>query len=135
MLVDANVLMYAAGAVHPHKAASVRFLGRVAESKVDAVVDAEVLQEVLHRYRALRRWSDGRRVYDLARRVFAVVLPITGEDVDRARELMDEHRGLMARDALHCAIAERNTGGLIVSFDRDLDVVAGVHRIEPDRAT
>lgn len=53
ILVDTNVLMYAAGADSRHKEASARFLERVGSGEVDAVIDAEVLQEVLHRYRVL----------------------------------------------------------------------------------
>jgi len=64
ILVDANVLMYAAGSDHQNKSPSIRFLSSVADGSVDAAIDAEVLQEVLQGYRALDRWRDGKRVYD-----------------------------------------------------------------------
>ena len=41
ILVDSNILMYAAGAEHPNKAASVDLLQEVAEGKVNAAVDAD----------------------------------------------------------------------------------------------
>ena len=66
MLVDSNVIMYAAGAAHPNKAPSVAFLDRVARAEIDAAIDAGVLQEILQRYRAIQRWSEGRTVCDLA---------------------------------------------------------------------
>jgi predicted nucleic acid-binding protein len=50
--------MYAAGADHPNKEPSVRFLERVARGEVEAALDAESLQEILHRYRALGRWGE-----------------------------------------------------------------------------
>ena len=50
ILVDSNVLMYTAGSEHPFKARSVAFLERVAEGSIEAVIDAEALQEILHRY-------------------------------------------------------------------------------------
>lgn len=131
ILVDANVLMYAAGAPHPSKARSVRFLERVAEGEEDAVLDAEVLQEVLHRYRALDRWEDGRTVFDSARTLFPVVLPITVEVLDRARTLMDAYPHLLARDALHAAVVIHHELEAVCSFDTDFDPVAGVRRIEP----
>ncbi len=59
MLVDSNGLVYASGAEHPNKHPSVAFLKRVAAREIEATADAEVLQEVIHRYRALRRWSTG----------------------------------------------------------------------------
>jgi predicted nucleic acid-binding protein len=102
-LIDSNVFMYAAGREHPFKRRAARFLEKVAQGAVDAVIDAEVLQEILHRYRALARWPEGRMVYDTARLIFPATLPITTEVMDCARRLLDEHSRLMARDALHAA--------------------------------
>lgn len=131
ILVDANIVMYAAGAEHPQKGPSVAFLERIATGQVEAAVDAEVLQEILHRYRALNRWASGRLVYDLARQVFPLVIPITAEVTDRARTLLDEHREMGARDALHAAVVL--TGGFeaICSYDRDFDAIPGIARREP----
>ena len=131
ILVDANVLMYAAGAPHPHKQGCARFLERVATGEVDAVLDAEILQEILHRYRALDRWEDGRRVFDLARALFPVVLPVTAEVMDRARLLLDAYPHLMARDALHAGVVLEHELEALCSYDRDFDPVAGVRRVEP----
>ncbi|MEJ2068977.1 MAG: type II toxin-antitoxin system VapC family toxin [Syntrophobacterales bacterium] len=131
ILVDANVLMYAAGAAHRHKAASVSFLERVASGEVEAALDAEVLQEVLHRYRAIGRWKEGRKVYDAARRIFPVVLPVTAEVGDRARGLLDEYGRLMARDALHAAFVLEHGLDALCSFDRDFDRIEAVTRLEP----
>jgi predicted nucleic acid-binding protein len=72
ILLDANILMYAGGSSHPNKAPSLAFLERVALGELDACMDAEVLQEILHRYRAIGRWEDGRRVFDYARQVVPV---------------------------------------------------------------
>jgi uncharacterized protein len=131
ILVDANVIMYAAGADHAAKKPSVSFLRRVAGGEVEASVDAEVLQEILHRYRAMGRWEAGRAVYDLARQLFPLVLPVTADVMDRARALLDENEALMARDALHAAVVL--TGGLagICTYDRDFDSIPGVRRMEP----
>jgi hypothetical protein len=131
ILIDANIFMYAAGAEHPHKAPSVALLRRVALGETEAAVDAEVLQEILHRYRAIRRWQDGRQVYALARRIVPLVLAITDQIVDRARDLLDEDPRLSARDALHAAVALDRDIDAICSYDRDLDQVVGLRRIEP----
>ena len=131
ILVDSNIIVYAAGAEHPYKAPSVAFLESVAEGKVEATIDAEVLQELLHRYRALNRWADGRRVYDLARRIFPAVLPVTSEILDRARILLDEYDGLMARDALHAAVVEINSLEAICSYDSDFERITTILRTEP----
>jgi predicted nucleic acid-binding protein len=131
ILVDANVLMYAAGAAHPHKSASLALLDRVAGGQVEAAVDAETLQEILHRYRALNRWREGRRLYDVARRILPLVIPITAEVLDRARALLDLHEGLMARDALHAAVVEVHSLAAICSFDADFDAIPTIRRLQP----
>jgi len=135
ILVDANVPMYAAGADHPNKQPAIGFLESVANGEVEAVVDAEILQEILHRYRALDHWQDGRRVFDLTRTIFPIVLPVTAEVMDRARAILDRHAELMARDALHAAVVQVNGLDGICSFDRDFDAVPGLHRIEPAAST
>ena len=131
ILVDAGVLMYAAGAPHPYKARSVAFLERVAAGDVAATVDAETLQEILHRYRALGRWKDGRRVFDLTRRLFPEVVPVTASVLDTARALLDRHRRLTAHNALHAAVVLEHRLEAICSFDRDFDRIDGVRRLEP----
>ena len=131
IVVDSNVLMYAAGAEHPHKGPSVDFLQRVAEGEIDAIVNAETLQEVLHRYRSIRRWEDGRRVYDLTRRLFPSVQPITDEILDEARRLLDRYTHLVARDAVHAAVCRHVHARALCSYDTDFDSIAEIRRIEP----
>jgi predicted nucleic acid-binding protein len=131
IFLDANVWMYAAGGEHPNKIASVRLLEAIARGEVEATTSTEVLQEILHRYRALNRWQDGGRVYDLARTVVPNVVPVTVQMTDRARELLDRHDNLMARDALHAATCEVIGASYLCSYDADFDAIAGLRRIEP----
>lgn len=132
ILIDANIIMYAAGARHPHKQPSVLLLARVARGEIEAAIDAEILQEILHRYRALGRWVDGRRVYDLTRQLFPSVIPVTAEALDRARRLLDSSEHIMARDALHAAIVMMEGHEAVCSYDRDFDRIPGIRRQEPD---
>lgn len=131
ILVDANILMYAAGAGHPNKQPSVAILERIAVGQVEATIDAEVMQEILHRYRAIGHWNDGRAVYDLTRKIFPSVIPVTADVLDRARRLLDDDDRIMARDALHAAVVL--TAGLeaVCSYDRDFDRIPGIRRQEP----
>ena len=131
ILLDSNILMYAAGAEHPNKAPSVALLRRIADGEVDAAIDAEVLQEILHRYRAIRRWEDGRRVYDLTRTLLPVVLPITAPILDAARAFMDAHPDVTARDALHAAVCLDAGADGLCSYDRFFDRIEGIRRLEP----
>ena len=59
------------------------------------------------------------------------VIPITVEILDRARELLDEYEGLMARDALHAAVVLAHSLEAICSYDRDFDRVQRLRRTEP----
>lgn len=133
ILVDANVLMFAAGSEHPSKAPSVALLEQIADGRLEAGIDAEVLQEILHRYRAIGRWRDGRRVYDAVRTIFPVVFPITAEVTDLARTLLDEVDGLGARDALHAALAVSRGLEIVCSYDHDLDRVPHISRRAPEQ--
>lgn len=130
-LVDSNVLMYAAGAEHRYKAPSLRFLEGVARGREAAALDAEVLQEILHRYRSIGRWEEGRGVYDRARALFPLIIPVTAEIVDEGRRLLDLYPELSARDALHAAVVRVRGLEEIVSYDRDFDGIEGVARSEP----
>ena len=131
ILVDSNILMYAAGEQHPNRAPSIAWLEKVAREEIDGALDAEVLQEILHRYRAIRRWDDGRKVYDLARTILPLVIPVDCAVMDRARELMDRYRTLVARDAVHAAVVLVHNLQGICSYDDDFDLVEGLNRIEP----
>jgi predicted nucleic acid-binding protein len=131
ILLDTNIFMYAAGAAHPNKLPSARMLERVARGEVQAVIDVETLQEILHRYRAIGRWSDGRRVYDLTRQLFPSMVPISVSIMDCARRLLDSHAKLMARDALHAAVVVEEELDVICSYDKDFDKVSEIKRVEP----
>jgi predicted nucleic acid-binding protein len=131
ILLDANILMYAAGVDHPHKAQSLALLQRVATGSIEAGADVEVLQEILYRYRAIGRWQDGKRVYDLARTIVPTWVPIDVDILDRARGLLEDDAALSARDALHVAVCLEVGAEALCSFDRDFDRVAGLRRVEP----
>ena len=130
-LVDTNILVYAAGREHAHKRRSAAFLLAVAGGEVEAAIDSEVLQEILHRYRFLGRWKDGAAVYEEARLVFRDVFPVTAEVTDQARRILDGEASLTARDAVHAAVVKVYGLTSICSFDRDFDRIPGLKRIEP----
>jgi predicted nucleic acid-binding protein len=132
ILVDSNIIMCAAGVEHPHKRLSLHFLERVADGEVEGVIDTQILQEILHRYSSIGQAEDGRTVYDLTREIFPLALPVSVEILDRARALLDEHPGLVARDALHAAVVEIHSLDAICSYDRDFDRIPSIRRVEPE---
>jgi predicted nucleic acid-binding protein len=101
----------------------------VAREEVQAAIDAEVLQEIIHRYSALRRWPEGRDLYDFARGLFARILPITAAVADRAKHLVDADNRISARDAVHAAVVSEYKLEGICTFDRDFDRIRGCRRV------
>lgn len=132
ILVDANIFMYAAGTTHPHKIPSVRFLHEAARLTRECCVNTEVLQEILHRYRSIDRWDEGREVYALAKSIVPTVEPVTVRIMDRTVDLMNRYPDLLARDCLHAAHCLVMGLECICSFDSDFDCIAGINRIEPE---
>lgn len=130
-LVDTNILMYAAGAPHANKEPSVQLLQLAAQEEVDATISMESLQEILHRSRRIKRWKDGRQVYDLARQIFPQPIGVDADVLDVARGLMDDYAALMARDALHAALVLAHSLEGIISYDTDFDRVKSIRRLEP----
>jgi predicted nucleic acid-binding protein len=129
ILVDSNVPMYLVGADHPHKIDAQRLLERLVSERQRLVTDAEVLQEILHRYRAIDRREAIQPAFDALFGVVDEVLPIERRDAELARDVLLAHWPLTARDAIHVAVMQNHGIERIVSFDRGFDAVAGVSRL------
>jgi hypothetical protein len=129
--LDANILMYAAGAAHPLREPCREALTRAVEQEVSLVTDAEVLQEILHRYFSIGRAEIARAVYDSAVRLCDEVLPIDERHTSRALELLLEHSELNPRDAIHVATMEDHGLDRLLSTDQDFDALVQVERIDP----
>ena len=130
--LDANVPIYAAGRPHRLKEPSAQVLMLAAERPAALVTDAEVLQELLHRYLALRLWPQGKEVFhrfaDLMRER---VEPVHAADVEQAALLADEYPELGARDLLHAAVMQRLGVRRLVSADAGFDRLSGLERLDP----
>jgi len=92
------------------------------------VSDAEVLQEILHRYVAIDRRDAIGPAFDALLGLVDAVLPIELEDVTRARALLTSPR-LQARDAIHVAVMQRHGIGQVMSFDGAFDEIPGISRL------
>jgi predicted nucleic acid-binding protein len=129
ILIDSNVPMYLIGAAHPHKIDAQRLLERFVVNRERLVTDAEVLQELLHRYVAIGRRDAIQPAFDALLGVVDAVLPVRDADVLRAREIVLGNDRVSARDALHLAIMEQHSIVRIMSFDRGFDGIPGVARL------
>jgi predicted nucleic acid-binding protein len=129
ILVDSNFPMYLVGADHPLKVDAQRLLERCVADGERIVTDAEVFQEILHRYVAIERRDMIQPAFDVTRGIVDEVLPIERQDVERAKDVVLGAARLSARDALHVAVMERHGIDRILSFDRDFDRVPGLVRV------
>ncbi len=120
--------MYLVGAEHPHKIDAQRLLEKCISDNERLVTDAEVLQEILHRYVAIDRkeaiMPALQAVLGLVDEVFAIEL----RDIERAKDVLLATQRLSARDAIHIAIMERHQVMTIMSFDSGFDGYPGINR-------
>ena len=98
---------------------------------IKAFSASAITSKVKGYFQPTRSRAEGRRLFDLTRVLFPVVLPVTAEVMDRARILLETYPHLMAREGLHAAVVLQHQLDGLCSFDRDFDAVAGVERVEP----
>lgn len=128
IFVDSNIPMYLVGAPHPNRQAAQYLLERAIVEGERLVSDAEVLQEILHRYVAIDRRDAIGPAFEALLGVVDAVLPVELADVQRARTLLGAP-SLRARDAIHVAIMQRHEIDRVLSFDRAFDHVPGITRV------
>ena len=121
--------MYLVGASHPHKANAQRLLEKLITDRQRLVTDAEVLQEILHRYVAIDRRDAIQPAFDALLGVVDQVLAVDGPVVQRAKQIVLGYRLLSARDAVHLSVMEQNGIDRILSFDSGFDGFPGIVRL------
>jgi len=129
IFVDSNVPMYLVGAAHPHKTDAQRILERCIAEDRRLVTSAEVLQEVLHRYVAIRRPDAIQPAFDALLGVVDEVFAVRERDAVRAKEVVLGSPGVSARDALHIAVMEAHGAATIFSFDVGFDAFPMIERL------
>ena len=126
--VDANILIRHLTGDPPTQAVSAtRYLGTADELLLPDLIVADVACVLESFYEAPRA-----QVADTLRAILAFpsIRVVDAELLHRAVEVYDKHR-LDFADAYLIACAERTGVGQIVSFDRDIDRVGTVRRVEP----
>jgi predicted nucleic acid-binding protein len=121
--------MYLVGAPHPNKAKAERLLQKLALERQRLVTDAEVLQEILHRYISIDRRDAIQPAFNAILHVVDQVFPINETVAGRAKEIVLAYRELSARDAVHLAVMEQNGIDHIFSFDTGFDSFPKITRL------
>jgi hypothetical protein len=129
ILLDSNVPMYLIGPSHPLKTDAQRLLEELVSQRRRLVTDAEVLQEILHRYVAINRRYDIQPAFDALLNVVDEVLMVERSTVERAKQIVLAYQRLSTRDAVHVAVMEQHGIAEILSFDSGFDGLPGITRI------
>jgi len=131
ILIDANIFMYAAGKESPQRLPCQRWLERVVAGEGPAAcTDAEVLQEILHRYRSLKVPETGFRIFDAVTQLGIPILAVTDRALREARTLLAQHPALSTRDGLHLGVMREHGIEEVLSYDRGFSEVSWVKRLE-----
>ena len=96
-----------------------------------ALTDAEVLQEILHRYRTLGTGGVGTAMFDAVLGLGIPVLPVTETCLRHARGLLEDAPRISTRDAVHVGVMVEHGISRVLSYDRGFDDVPGIERVEP----
>lgn len=129
ILIDSNIPMYLVGAPHAHKTDAQRLLEKLVTARQRLATDAEVLQEILHRYVAINRRDAIQPAFDALLGIVDEVLPIEQAVAERAKQIVLAYRQLSARDGMHLAVMQRNGIERILSFDSGFDSFPGITRL------
>jgi uncharacterized protein len=121
--------MYLVGGPHPHKSDAQRLLERVTTEQRRLVTDAEVLQEILHRYVSIDRRDAIQPAFDALLGVVDEVLIIDRPVVENAKRVVLGRPGISARDAIHLAVMQHHGIEQILTFDSGFDGFPGIVRL------
>ena len=121
--------MYLVGSPHPNKIAAEQTVAALIARQEKLVSDAEVLQEILHRYAAIGRLDAIQPAFDALLGLADEVFSIEPENVQRAKTILLGKYGLSARDAIHLAVMEQRGIQRLLSFDQGFDQYPNVRRI------
>ena len=132
--LDTNIPIYATGTPHPLKAPCMEIILLAGRYQDAFITDAEVLQEILHRFLAIRRWPERKPMFThFVNLMRDRTVPILAEDVELAADLAEAQPNSEARDLIHLAVMRRLGVTHIISADSGFDGVPGIERLDPAR--
>ena len=133
VFLDVNVPMYAAGQPHRYRDACIWILQEVADDRLAVAIDVEIVQEILYRFGALRRWDDAVRLSQNVLDLVPKVHSVESSDVHAAIDLFRRYAplGVQARDVIHAAVMQHHGLTRIISTDQHFDHIEGLTRLDP----
>ncbi len=133
--LDANVPMYANGRESEFKVPCADLLTAVAERRIEAVTNVEVIQEVVYIYYRRGDLHLGLTIAGEFTDVLQTVLPVEAVECMTMLDLLLAHQSIEPRDALHYAVMLRHGISHIITADTHFDSLPGITRIDPRDAS
>lgn len=121
--------MYLIGAEHPNKDIAARRLDELITRGERLVTDAEVLQEILHRYTAIKRTEAIQPAFEVVLDLVDEVLPISIAEVDDAKTSCSVDTDCRPATPSTSPSARTHVVDRMLSFDADVDRVPGIERL------
>ena len=128
--IDTNIFMYAIGSSHSFREPSQQLIRMIQEEKIKAIINVEILQEVLYRYHAINKAQIGYDLFEMLLQSFPVIWSVSKEDLLEAKKIQEKYN-IKIRDAIHAATMKSNGITRLISTDKEFDHVDIVIRIDP----
>ena len=130
--LDVNIPMYAVGGEHRYKLPCMWCMDQIASGVMTAVINVEILQEILHRFMSLGRLQTAldlcKQVTDLS----DLIYPVDAADMRQALAIARKGpASIRARDCVHIATMRRYGIPAILSTDGHFDNLPGITRLDP----
>jgi predicted nucleic acid-binding protein len=129
--IDTNIFLYSVGRDHPLKPGSVNVIHRIRDGQMSAVINTEIIQEILYHFQSIKQLPIGIRLAKDAVSISARILPVEEIDLSLAIELLETYPTIQTRDAFHVATMTHNGIKKIISTDPHFDLIHEIKRIDP----
>jgi hypothetical protein len=131
--IDTNIFLYSVGRDHPLKPGSLAVIHRIQDGEIMAVINTEIVQEILYHFQSIKQLLLGIRLAKDAVSISSQILPVEEEDLSLAIELLESYPKIQTRDAFHAATMIHNGIKEIISTDPHFDLIPEIKRIDPTK--
>jgi uncharacterized protein len=133
--IDTNIFLYSVGRDHPLKSPSILTIQKIRDGSILAVINTEIVQEILYRVQSIKKLPVGIRLAKEAMLISSRIIPVTERDLSLAIELLELHPKVETRDTFHAATMINNGIREIISTDPHFDLLPEIKRIDPVKFT
>jgi predicted nucleic acid-binding protein len=119
--IDTNIFIYGKGKDHPLKGPCVSLMERIRENEIKAIINTEIIQEILYRFQSIKKMSAGILLAREAVAICTRILPVAETDLSLALEILERHAATMINNGVK----------EIYSTDPHFDLIPEIRRLQP----